>query len=494
MISYAQNFEDVILERIFKDFETGTYVDIGACHPVYDSVTQHFYLRGWSGINIEPQPKLFAELQAVRQRDINLNICIGMQPGRKTLYITRNVGTSTLNPELAEQYRECQEIDQEITVELITLNQLWREKLQGRQVDFMKIDVEGFEREVLAGADFSLVSPSILVVEATRPNTNELCHQQWEMLVLDYYEFFYFDGLNRFYSRKGFAIDTASASTPPNVFDHFKTYPQLLLEQANNTLTQERDALSEQLQNYLTLLTDKDHALSDAGNAYSDLKTEYDSLHEQLHSANRELATIYSERDKAHQGYQTLLAAFKSKEKDLRMALDAYQATETALVEAAQAYQHLASLFEAKDQQLLAMIEHLRVHDSPLAVPDEADQTLQAPLSLAQQELTNVRQELEACSNRLHEIAAAYDALQKELSRKESDMIKAQKYLQEKDTAILEATRAYETLQKTVEEKDFALARASQAYNDLKDLFDAKSQELGELHAALSPPKQPKAP
>jgi len=63
MISYAQNFEDVILERIFKDKESGFYVDIGACHPVYDSVTYHFYLKGWSGINVEPQPGLFPSLR-----------------------------------------------------------------------------------------------------------------------------------------------------------------------------------------------------------------------------------------------------------------------------------------------------------------------------------------------------------------------------------------------------------------------------------------------
>lgn len=564
MISYAQNFEDVILERIFKDKKTGTYVDIGACHPVYDSVTQHFYLRGWSGINIEPQPKLFAELQAVRQRDINLDLCVGAQPGQQTLYITRNVGTSTLNPALAEQYRQSQEIDQEITVELITLNQLWSEKLQDRHVDFMKIDVEGFEREVLAGADFSLVSPSILVIEATRPNSSELCHHQWEMLVLEHYEFFYFDGLNRFYSRKGSSIDTTSAGIPPNVFDHFKTYPQFLLEQANTALTQEKDALSKQLQNCLTLLTDKDVALDDAGSAYAELQTEDESLHEQLQSTYRELATFRSERDKAQQAFQALQAAFESKEQDLCKALDMLQTKEEALNDAAQAYQHLESALETKDQQLRDMIEQLRPKDSALAESGEAYRVLQdhllqktdeirnlqkhlldneqalqhashayetlqkelhgkkaelanlqthlmdkeqalqvaslaygalqETLSLDQQELASVRKQQDACSSSLYEATTAYEALQKELNRKETDLVDLQKYLQEKDIAILDATRSYETLQKALQEKDFALAHSAQAYKDLKDDFDEKLRELGELHASLSPPTQPKVP
>ena len=54
MISYAQNFEDVILQRVFHTCDQGRYIDIGGYDPTIDSVTKHFYDRGWSGVNVEP--------------------------------------------------------------------------------------------------------------------------------------------------------------------------------------------------------------------------------------------------------------------------------------------------------------------------------------------------------------------------------------------------------------------------------------------------------
>ena len=54
IVSHAQNFEDVILNRALEDVESGFYIDIGANDPDIDSVTRYFYEKGWSGIKIEP--------------------------------------------------------------------------------------------------------------------------------------------------------------------------------------------------------------------------------------------------------------------------------------------------------------------------------------------------------------------------------------------------------------------------------------------------------
>ena len=54
MVSYSQNYEDVILQRALRNVSRGFYIDVGAAHPVHDSVTCHFYKSGWSGINIDP--------------------------------------------------------------------------------------------------------------------------------------------------------------------------------------------------------------------------------------------------------------------------------------------------------------------------------------------------------------------------------------------------------------------------------------------------------
>jgi hypothetical protein len=73
-LCYSQNFEDVILQRVFAEVENGIYVDVGACHPSVDSVTKLFYDRGWTGVNIEPSKRFHALLNLQRTRDKNLNV------------------------------------------------------------------------------------------------------------------------------------------------------------------------------------------------------------------------------------------------------------------------------------------------------------------------------------------------------------------------------------------------------------------------------------
>ena len=276
MISYAQNFEDIILSRIFANETDGFYVDIGACHPIHDSVTQHFYLNGWQGINIEPQPQLFAELQRERQRDINLNVCVGSQPGQQTLYITADQGTSTLDRTLADNYQSSGRVTQKIDVEVVSLNDIWQQYVGTRRVDFLKIDVEGFEKEVLVNADFAIVTPSILLIEAVRPESKEPSHLDWEPLISQHYRLFYFDGLNRFYHRNNYPLELPHCSTPPNVFDQFKTYREHLLEQANQHLSLQVEADKFQIESFERLLADKDAALKEAAEAYRELRHRFD--------------------------------------------------------------------------------------------------------------------------------------------------------------------------------------------------------------------------
>ena len=82
MISYAQNFEDVVLDRVFKNVRQGSYIDVGAYDPVEDSVTKTFYDRGWSGINVEPVKTLYQKLVHQRPRDQNMNVAVGRHAGQ----------------------------------------------------------------------------------------------------------------------------------------------------------------------------------------------------------------------------------------------------------------------------------------------------------------------------------------------------------------------------------------------------------------------------
>ena len=77
--SFAQEGEDMILKRIFEGVRSGFYIDIGAFHPSKFSNTYYFYLRGWSGINIDPQPGVKSLFDKMRPRDINLELAISDQ-------------------------------------------------------------------------------------------------------------------------------------------------------------------------------------------------------------------------------------------------------------------------------------------------------------------------------------------------------------------------------------------------------------------------------
>jgi FkbM family methyltransferase len=221
MVSYAQNFEDVMLARAFAAQATGFYIDAGAFHPDIDSVTRHFYESGWHGINVEPVATQHALLVNARARDVNLNIALGCQSGEMTLYDFSPLGVSTVDPAVAAEMRARNLVDRRVKVQVRTLAEICLQ-YDVREVDFLKVDVEGHEGDVLAGLDWSRVRPRILVVEATRPMTQEPTFASWEPLVLRHgYLFAWFDGLNRFYVRREEAHLLENFKVPPNVFDNF---------------------------------------------------------------------------------------------------------------------------------------------------------------------------------------------------------------------------------------------------------------------------------
>jgi FkbM family methyltransferase len=202
MVSYAQNREDVLLNRIFADQRTGFYIDVGAWLPVLDSVTKHLYERGWRGINTEPVAGCIKLLCADRPRDINLAVGLSNHEGTMTLYETSMAsGGSTFSAGAADELRRMGIEVVEHTVPVTTLARVC-EQYALEPIDLLKIDVEGHERQVLEGADWGRWRPRVVVIEATVPMSATPNHEQWEHLLLDAgYLFATFDGLNRFYVR-----------------------------------------------------------------------------------------------------------------------------------------------------------------------------------------------------------------------------------------------------------------------------------------------------
>jgi len=221
--SYSQNFEDVMLWRALKHVEHGCYVDVGAQHPVIDSVSKAFYEHGWRGIHIEPVPQYAELLRVDRPDETVLQLALSDHEGSVELNVIPGTGLSTAvqaHAQRHQQDRQCQ--SQQISVKTKTLKSAL-ESLAGKPVHWLKIDVEGFEAQVLKGWDSQVLRPWILVVEATIPGSAETDYADWDGIVTAAdYQFVYFDGLNRFYVAQEHAELALAFLSPPNVFDDIR--------------------------------------------------------------------------------------------------------------------------------------------------------------------------------------------------------------------------------------------------------------------------------
>ncbi len=231
--SYAQNHEDVLLSRLFPPGLSGFYIDVGAMDPVVNSVTKLFSDRGWRGINVEPAAFPFERLQAGRPRDVNLNVGLSDKQGTLTFFESDpSSGWSTFSAEQAAQHRDAGLTLVERFVPVTTLAEICRQYVT-EQIDFISIDVEGHERQVLEGGDWRRWRPRVVVVEATEPNTTISTHHQWEHVLLDAdYDFAAFDGLNRYYVRAEDEHLAAALATPVNVLDDY--VPHRYVSQIND--------------------------------------------------------------------------------------------------------------------------------------------------------------------------------------------------------------------------------------------------------------------
>lgn len=172
----------------------------GAGHPVADNVSFWFYERGWKGIVVEPQEHLSRQYSHVRPRDICITSLVGARSGELDFYqFDRLHGLSTTVQELAESGQKFGDPYRVSRKAVITLAEICnRHKVT--EIDFLKIDVEGNEGEVLSGNDWTRYRPKIVVAEAAVLEDGRRSWESWEPLLLENgYEFVLFDTLNRFY-------------------------------------------------------------------------------------------------------------------------------------------------------------------------------------------------------------------------------------------------------------------------------------------------------
>jgi FkbM family methyltransferase len=199
-LSYTQNLEDYHLSLAFAGQASGTYVDVGAGHPIADNVSFWFYERGWSGVVVEPQPELAALYAPLRPRDRVVRGLVGRESGEIDFFrVERLHGFSTTVRAHAEKAATFGVGFQTLRMPVVTLAQLC-EANGLATIDFLKVDVEGGEADVLMGGDWTRFRPKVIVIEAVAPGSGEPAWHDWEPFLLRQgYRFVLFDTLNRFY-------------------------------------------------------------------------------------------------------------------------------------------------------------------------------------------------------------------------------------------------------------------------------------------------------
>jgi len=199
-LSYTQNLEDYHLSLAFAGRTSGTYIDVGAGHPIADNVSFWFYERGWQGVVVEPQDELTALYPRLRPRDVVVRGLIGRESGEIDFHaVDRLHGFSTTVEHIAQSAKKFGVDYRTVRMPAVTLAHLCEQHRLG-EIDFLKIDVEGGEADVLHGGDWRRYRPKVVVIEAVMPGSGEPAWGEWEpFLFAQGYGFALFDTLNRFY-------------------------------------------------------------------------------------------------------------------------------------------------------------------------------------------------------------------------------------------------------------------------------------------------------
>ncbi|MHB1587482.1 MAG: FkbM family methyltransferase [Acidiferrobacteraceae bacterium] len=165
--SYSQEGEDMILRRIFETKTTGFYVDVGAHHPIRFSNTYYFYRRGWRGINIEPNPRAMPAFQRVRARDVHILSGISERGGARDYYMFDEPALNTFDMTKADEYRRAgYRLVETRTIETSRLDHVLDAGLPpDTRIDFLSIDVEGLDLEVLRSNNWHKYRPSWVLIE-----------------------------------------------------------------------------------------------------------------------------------------------------------------------------------------------------------------------------------------------------------------------------------------------------------------------------------------
>lgn len=204
-MSYSQEGEDLILVNLFENKEKGFYIDVGAHHPFRFSNTYFFYKKGWRGINIDAMPGSMKLFDKYRRRDINVECGVSDKKEILKYYEFNEPALNGFSKQLSESRENsngykivgCQNIC------LFPLNTILEKYLpKNQKIDFLTIDIEGFEKDVFRKFDFKKYSPEIVIVEILDGLKDIEKNVIYKLLVSRKYYLFSSTGRTCFFKRK----------------------------------------------------------------------------------------------------------------------------------------------------------------------------------------------------------------------------------------------------------------------------------------------------
>lgn len=162
--SYSQEGEDIIIRKIFKNKKNGFFIDVGAHHPIKLSNTFYMYLfKNWTGINIDAQPKSMGSFNLLRKKDISLEKAISNKQETLTFYSFKK---STNNTFSKKHLLETNKIVKKTRIKTTTLTKVLDKYLdQDKKIDFVNIDVEGFDYQVIKSLNLKKYKPTLIIIE-----------------------------------------------------------------------------------------------------------------------------------------------------------------------------------------------------------------------------------------------------------------------------------------------------------------------------------------
>jgi FkbM family methyltransferase len=174
--SYSNWGIDMMADFFFRNKKEGTYIDVGCHHPLINNNTYPLYKRGWKGINIDIDYGAIDSFNFLRSKDTNIKIAVSDTTGEAELFFYHNrAAKNTLSKEKGFDSKEIQKIKTS-TLNKVIENSIYKDK----KINFISIDVEGYELNVLKGFDFKKYKPDLVVLELIQEGMTEFFHQNIE--------------------------------------------------------------------------------------------------------------------------------------------------------------------------------------------------------------------------------------------------------------------------------------------------------------------------